>query len=100
MNNYHGEREDFSMDVLEIFRSPLADMREGEAIVTGPVESGTCKVGDLLQLISRRQQPVTSKCTGIELLNRGRTRRGWISLKVSVPRGYDIEGTEQVRAIN
>ncbi len=53
-----------------------------DVVLAGPVRSGTCRVGDRLRL-SGGERCLEVTCTGIDLLNWGAARSGWLSIRVS-----------------
>lgn len=62
-----------------------------DVIVAGPVEYGTCRTGDRLALQGVEEIPHVT-CLGIELMNWGRGREDWLSIRISDVGLSDIEG--------
>jgi hypothetical protein len=68
----------FEMEVVE--RAVLPGIPD--VILAGPVHFGTCGIGDRLRLTGEIESFDVS-CIGIELVNWGSERTGWLSIRVS-----------------
>jgi translation elongation factor EF-Tu-like GTPase len=86
--------EPVEMQVLE--RLTFPDIPD--VVLAGPVRRGICRAGDRIVLLGHSvEREVT--CLGIELLNWGRARNNWSSIRVSDVELEDIQGVTEARAV-
>lgn len=64
-----------------------------DVVIAGPWLRGSCRQGDKLRLTGPGVN-LSVTCLGVELLNWGRSRQGWVSVRVA-----DV-GLEDVRAVD
>ena len=66
-----------------------------DVILAGPVTRGICKAGDRLELKGESGVRLAS-CLGVELINWGRGRDAWVSIRVSDVGLDDVSEITQV----
>jgi hypothetical protein len=86
-------KERFRMQILEKIVVPGIP----DVVVAGPVEYGHCQAGDRLRLEGMPSEREVT-CLGIELMNWGRGREDWLSIRISDVDLGDVEGMTALRA--
>lgn len=74
-------RADDQMFTMDVHEAVALEGKPG-IVLAGPVTTGVCRAGDQILLQGSDTERRVS-CLGIELLNWGRSRPDWVSLRVS-----------------
>jgi len=85
--------DSFLMRVVETLTTPGGP----GVIVAGPVVHGVCKLGDHLSLIGPNAT-LEASCIGFELINWGRGREGWVSVRLGSVELADLKDVTDICA--